>query len=222
VTKAKKVRQIASTLGASTTASKSYRCGVVTVHGVRTTGKWQKELAPILQDNLIFGVHVDYDYSRPTVTARGISERAANDFAAKCEQVVSQGLKVHAVGHSFGTLVVGRALDLKPELRLHRLVLSSSILSHRFEWTRIHKQKRIRKVLNEFCPKDYVVPWGVLYRLLWLPTGRSGTKGFSDTCDGVVANVSYREVGHTRLPTSDHMTKAWIPFFLRGQIPSGN
>jgi hypothetical protein len=200
----------------------SYRCAVVTVHGVRTTGKWQKELAPLLQEELILGFHVDYDYSRPTLGARRVSERAANEFASKCRDAATRVSKVHAIGHSFGTLVIGRTFDLQPEFKLQRLILSSSILTRRFDWSRIHKQRRVKKVLNEYCPQDRVVPWSCAYRALWLPTGRSGTMGFADTCDGAVKNVSYREVGHTRLPTTTHMLAAWIPFLLNGKVPAGN
>jgi pimeloyl-ACP methyl ester carboxylesterase len=204
------------------TAGQLYRFGVVTVHGIRTTGKWQKDLHPILQDNLIFALDVDYGYSRPTWNARSVSERAAHEFGNQCRVIEDRGLGVNAVGHSFGSLVIGRALDMKPELKLKRLILSSSILPCSFEWSRFGAQKRIKRVLNEFCPSDLVVPLSLLYRSLLLPTGRSGTKGFADRGEDVVHNVSYRAVGHTLLPAFDHMKKAWLPFLSKGTVPKGN
>lgn len=150
----------------------------------------------------MLGLHVDYDYRRPTIGARRVSERAAHEFAAKCAELTKKDLRVCAVGHSFGTLVIGRAVDLVPELKLHRVVLSSSILRRGFGWRRLHSQKRVKKVMNEYCPGDWVAPLSVLYRLLCLPTGRSGTKGFSDACDGAVANVTRAGTTHPSPQTS--------------------
>ena len=74
--------------------------------------------------------------------------------------------------NSRSLLIVGRMLQLYPDVRLDRVILSASILGCTFPWSQFGAG-RIGKVMNEHCPSDSVVPLSLIYRLQWLPTGLS-------------------------------------------------
>jgi hypothetical protein len=119
-------------------------------------------------------------------------------------------------------MVVCRTLQLNPELKLNRLILSAAILPCSFPWCDVVSFGRITAVLNEHCPQDRVVPLSKAWLLLGLETGESGCHGFDETCDGAVNNVHYAHTGHNRLITPLHMEEAWLPFLFDGTIPSGD
>jgi hypothetical protein len=201
-----------------------YKSAAITVHGVRTTGRWQKEFATLAGDRLIRASHVDFGHRFPALTPNRCAQDAAEQLVEQYREHRTWGLGVAAIGHSFGTLVIGVALRSFTELEFRRLILSSSILACNFPWKDyVSQPRRVARVLNEYCPKDWVVPLSVVWRPFpfSMPTGRSGRRGFSDTGGSVVSNVRYRYVGHTRLPNRLHMERAWLPFLLAGRIPQG-
>jgi hypothetical protein len=215
--------ELTTEIGApASVARRGYLLSVITVHGVLTTGKWQKDFAPIASDNLIRAEHVDYSYRFPALRPNRQAEAASTDFMQLyMEQRRQWGLPMSAVGHSFGTLVIGRTLELNPYLKLERLILSASILACSFPWSDV-VPGRVGAVMNEHCPKDRVVPLSQSWKFLGVGTGKSGNKGFDNVCSGAVANVHYKHVGHNKLITRLHMEDAWVPFLLTGKIPSGD
>jgi pimeloyl-ACP methyl ester carboxylesterase len=213
-------RAAASRCIASSTIA--YLHGVITVHGVTTTGKWQKQFGTIASDNLIRTEHVDFSYRFPTLRPMRRADLAADDFAHLYDEQRRWKFPVSAVGHSFGTLVIGRVFQIHPDLVLNRVILSSSILECAFPWCAFLTKGRVNKILNEHCKTDRVVPLSLAWRLIGLPTGKSGCVGFDEQCGGGVSNVHYKHVGHNRLSKPLHMEKAWVPFLLHGTVPEGD
>jgi hypothetical protein len=213
---------LAKQIGANPDLARTgYLMSVITVHGVLTTGKWQKEFGTIAADNLIRAEHVDYSYTMPMLRPNQQAEAAGKEFMQLYMGQRHLNLPTAAVGHSFGTFVIGRTLELNPFLELDRLILSASILACKFRWSDI-VPGRVKTVMNEHCPKDRVVPLSQSWKVLGQRTGKSGKRGFDDVCSGAVANVHYTYTGHNKLITRLHMEKAWVPFLLKGQVPPGD
>lgn len=201
---------------------RGYKHAVITVHGVTTTGKWQKEFGTVASDHEIRAEHVDYDYTFPALTPKSKADRAASSFLEKYMAQRQWRLPISAVGHSFGTLVIGRALQTVPTLSLDRVILSSAILDPAFDWSAMLDTGRLSGVMNEHCPSDRVVPFSRSWKLWGIPVGKAGCNGFTGLCGGRIVNVHYGHVGHTKLITKLHMERAWLPYLLSGKVPPGD
>src|SRR5690242_6184044 len=90
-----------------------YNLAVITIHGMNTRGAWQKWTSTPLQDAGIRVIPVDYGYQLvrscvfPTRTADQFVERVVNAWTDHD----NLNLPICAVAHSFGTLILGRALQ---------------------------------------------------------------------------------------------------------------
>jgi pimeloyl-ACP methyl ester carboxylesterase len=190
-----------------------YRGALICVHGMNTHAPWQKFIGPILQDNIIR--YVPHDYGR--LGAAALLPGKVKQLAGQFVDIYLEQCRFHphptAFGHSFGSYVVGRALELNPDLILRRIVLCGSILPCDFAWSRLASNGQVEAVLNEVCPSDWwprvarvIPPWG------W---GQSGCKPFTSPED-LVRNVSHPGTGHSGLLTKIHCQGTIVPFVLHG------
>jgi hypothetical protein len=89
----------------------------------------------------------------------------------------------HYVGHSNGTYLLARALELYPCCRFERVVFAGSVVRSRYDWTRFTAgdSPRIRSVLNYVATGDWVVAWfPKLFQLLPVQDlGSAGHDGFA-------------------------------------------
>jgi len=198
-------------------APPEFRFALLSIHGVRTTGHWQKYMtvplqrAGILYEPLDWGYHWLAPLTRPRATA----EAQVPAVVAAWKTHDADGLHVCAAAHSFGTLILGRTLQLNPDVRLRRIVLFGSILRGTFPWGELAKRKQVTQVLNETCPDDRAVKFAHLLPCKW--TGRSGCYGFA--ASKVVQNRRYDWMGHSDAGHRLHVEKVWIPFLLHGTVP---
>jgi len=189
-----------------------YRGAVLSVHGMNTWGPWQKHISPVLQDYSIRHIPVDYGYQilrviRPLTNRllQLVVEKIVDAF--KAHQHL--GLPTAAIGHSFGTLSIGTALQWTPELVLPRIVTFGSILPCEFPWRRLMERGQVSRVLNETCQRD---GWPRRARLWISGAGPSGCDGF--TREPFIDQEEYEWTDHSRLATEMHCRRVWIPFIL--------
>ncbi len=156
---------------------------VVTVHGVMTRGKWQKDLTPYLARYNLIPYHLDYGFfgvwffllpftREPKV---GWLQRQLDTIIEKerCE-------RVSVIAHSFGTYLTTEVLSREPtQKRFDRIVLTGSIVLEGYDWANHFANRRVFAVRNEIATKDWVVGLAAwtsrwLGWLLKLKAGRSG------------------------------------------------
>jgi hypothetical protein len=188
-----------------------YRGAVVSVHGMATRGEWQKVLTPVLSDALIRHVPIDYGYAvfsvlRPK-TVRTLAGKIADAWTEQCEYVRTPS----AIGHSFGSLAIGKTLQLKPDVGFSRIIVYGCILPRSFPWQTLASRGQVEKVLNEYSPRDRW-PRFPLRRLI-PGSGDAGCFGFED-CGDVVVQTDMRWTEHSDLQHRSHYTRRWIPFLL--------
>ena len=200
-------------------AKAQYRGTVVTVHGMKTRGVWQKDISPVLQDAALRHHPVDYGYLLFGVLLPRIQDAVANKIVrAIDEQQHAVPSGPHGViAHSFGTLCLGRALQRNPSLRLGRICLFGAIMPRDFPWQVIKKHAQYESVLNETCGRD---PWPrtAAKYLSWAGAGASGCDGFLEE-GASVYECPYTWTGHSRLGTKLHCENTWLPFLLDGSRP---
>src|SRR5579872_3960542 len=117
----------------------SFRKALISIHGMKTTGAWQKDINVELQEAGILHLPLDYGYALLSVVRRKKADAVALQIAEKYEhlKIRQPELRITAIGHSFGTLAIGRALQMVAEVRFERVVLYASILSRKYPWGKI-------------------------------------------------------------------------------------
>ena len=160
---------------------------VVTIHGIQTQGKWQKNITPYLAKYGLIPYHIDYGWFSVLKFLCPISrERQLNRIREELRNLVDRAgtRRISVIAHSFGTYLVMEAL-LRDNgaFKYDRLVLTGSIVSRDFDWKVAFEKRWVMAVRNERATSDWVVALADfaarrLRWLFWLRAGDSGRQGF--------------------------------------------
>ncbi|HYP32818.1 MAG TPA: alpha/beta hydrolase [Burkholderiaceae bacterium] len=204
---------------------------VVTLHGIRTRGQWQKQITPYLARHGLIPYHLDYGFfgllSFLVPWARASRVQWLRDELR--DLMDRTGAKrVSLIAHSFGTWLALEVLEAENgNIRFDRVVLTGSIVRRDFPWGATLMRKRwIQALRNERATGDWVVRAAELFSRLAGPVaaraGASGALGFNTACPGVhdravagghseVLNIANydkwaRFIAYPRLP-DDHLRR---------------
>ena len=194
---------------------------VITVHGIRTFGAWQRRLerliAPASKDVRFY--HFEYGYFSLLAfiipfTRWLVVRRFQRELRSIFGRVKPSRLDL--VAHSFGTHLVGwalRGLSSEEDIRVHTVILSGSVLRSDFYWADL-VPTRVQRVINDCGSKDSVL---LASQFLVLFTGMAGRVGFIGM-NGPEFSNRYSNFGHGGYfqdpagQSSDaYMTKYWVP-----------
>jgi WD40 repeat protein/pimeloyl-ACP methyl ester carboxylesterase len=204
---------------------------VITIHGIRTYGHWQKRLRRILESderwhkgpeqnevlNYKYGLFDLLSFMIPFVRNLAV-KRFRNYLETVFED--QDCSRVDIVAHSFGTYVAMEALatpDLPNSVRIDTAIFcGSAILPHRNLSRILGSGRRIRRIVNECGISD-----GVLLLTLPVPgvgmAGRFGLQGL----EGPALYNRYHRVGHSGYFERRHvraydgfMKRWWLPLLL--------
>ena len=199
---------------------------VVTLHGIRTRGQWQKQITPYLARHGLIPYHLDYgffgvlSFILPWTRAsrvqwlRGELRDLMDRTGAK---------RVSVIAHSFGTWLALEALEAENgNLRFDRVVLTGSIVRRDFPWEATLLRKHwVQAVRNERAAGDWVVrAAGLFARLAGAiapRAGASGALGFD-----APATVVHEQViagGHSEVLNIANYDK-WARFIAYPRLPA--
>lgn len=169
---------------------------VVTVHGIRTDGAWQKAITPHLAHEGLIPYHIHFGWFGLVRfllpwTRNGQVERVRNELR---ELLVTAGVRrLSVIAHSFGTYIALEALRRENgQLNFDRVVLTGCILPIDYPWHEMVTAKRVMAVRNDRATQDFVVRlahWASCRPLRWLTrlnAGNSGAKRFSDNLPEII------------------------------------
>jgi pimeloyl-ACP methyl ester carboxylesterase len=196
---------------------------IVTVHGIRTFGKWQERLEKLVlnYDSSLDASFSNYKYGYFSIFAFLIPplrwlvvRRFRNELRALVFR--QPWTRIDLVGHSFGTHIIAWALwGLKQDESavFHTVILSGSVLRSNFQWSRL-VGKRVKRVINDCGTRDTVL---LLSQFLVLFTGMAGRTGFSGMTSDSLRN-RFSAFGHSgyfedgeRRPDDGYMRDNWVP-----------
>ena len=190
---------------------------VVSLHGILSRGAWQKEFSEYLTAEGFIYVPEDLGYLFPLVVLKkGMTIGFSNKLADRLDRLVKrhQDATLSVVAHSFGTLVLGAALDNNPNLRVDKVVLSGCILPSSFPWAKLLNRDQVGCVVNLVSLSDWPVRiTSFLEQCGSKRCGASGRRGFVGKHSRMVQPVS-RDFGHSDWFTTNHLNRYLIPLLL--------
>jgi hypothetical protein len=185
---------------------------VMSVHGIRTRGAWQKQIAPLISESGWIYYPLDYGYFSALHFALPFVRKAKIKwFCDQFDNVRKQypGVRPSVVCHSNGTYIVANALKAYPHIHLDKIILCGSIVRTDFDWNTIFVRKQATLVRNEIGIKDI---WALrAHWLAWGDTGPSGQCGFS-VKNNRLSEATFPEYGHASFQAYGHYEEFWLPF----------
>jgi len=202
---------------------------VFVIHGIRDRGFWTRRIARRIKEmarqrgKLCRTVTSTYGYFPMGPFLLPWMRRSKVEWLL--DQYVTAKVLYPAadfafVGHSNGTYLLAKGLELCPALRFQRVVFAGSVVQRRYDWRRFLRQDssrqalplsthwQVERIVNYVATADWVVavfPYG-LERLRLQDLGGAGHVGFmamsrqfgsSCPADDLVTNIKYIAGGHS-------------------------
>lgn len=193
---------------------------ILTLHGIRTYGKWQDKLAEICKSSEGFTSvkNLPFKYTLISTLSFLIPSRrklVVNDFKKVLNEYLenNRSRRIICIGHSFGTYVLMHALkeledrSLLKELDL--IVLCGSVLDRTFNFDFLDFNDNL-VIINECAVHDLPLAFNEAF----VPdVGLAGVTGFNGFSGKNIFN-RYHAGGHSSFFEDDFMEKHWLPILL--------
>ncbi len=186
---------------------------VISIHGIRTRGTWQKEMTPSL--NYAGFTHVPLDYGRFGLFSFLWRPSRQKQVTAFREAYRLHGARTakgspSVIAHSLGSYIVTEAMA-KYNLRFDRMVLCGAIVRRDYDWDTAYGARFFTRVLNDHGRLDI---WARVAERVLSDAGQSGLKGFTRLAGGHVVNRDHARFGHSDYFYEQNYNESWIPFLL--------
>jgi pimeloyl-ACP methyl ester carboxylesterase len=186
---------------------------VIMIHGIRDAARWQKGFAEVLADSGFVPIAFDYGWFSviPFLFWR-FRKKKIDWFVEKYTQVKRERpeAEISIVGHSFGTYLIARAMEIHaPLIKFRRVLLCGSIVRPDYSWTQMVLRKQVEEVLNDYGALD---TWAALAGWVVKDAGPSGRIGFRDDARGRVDQRYHPEWGHSQYFYRLNYSERWVRF----------
>lgn len=196
---------------------------VITIHGIRTFGKWQLRLEKLVQDNLCVVPFHSYKYGHSSIFSILSTKRHAQeieDLSVCLRNIFSLDSKNRFIifSHSFGSYLVVEALrNLASSgmvLPIKTVVLSGSVLSHKADLSFLAKNDVT--LVNDCGERDYAL-W---FSEAFAPKlGMAGKIGFYGVENRGLINRFFKGGHSSYFDGDDFMKNHWIPLLDSSEMP---
>ncbi|WP_101960045.1 hypothetical protein [Vibrio harveyi] len=188
---------------------------LITVHGIRTNGKWQEKLDDRLDSN--YSVE-PYKYNFFSIF-NFFNEKKVKEEIQGMRRFIEEMLykypkaKFNFVSHSFGTYLVYYALsEIEHSLPIGNIILSGSVLSPSIQIKELHDKHVIDNVVNDCVVLDFPIIAGVAAHARYSNAGIIGIKG-----GGSQVMNRYIKGGHSSYFEDKHLD-SWIDILNTGVV----
>ena len=184
------------------------------IHGIRTTGAWQKQLTPFLVKQGWLPYPLDYDwFGLPRLVFNQARENKIKWLLSEYQRItqIEGTARPSVIAHSFGAYLVARMLYQYPDVKFDKVILCGSIVRQDFDWQRLFARDQVNIARNDYGLWDN---WTSLASFVINDAGPSGKVGFSDQSDRLY-DIKFDEHTHDDYFHHTHYEKYWIPFLRR-------
>lgn len=190
---------------------------VVSVHGIRTAGQWQRDFEEIIEKetqysykSFNYGYFSGIKFLIPTLRKR-IVKRFRDDIEYYINN--NPGQEIIFFSHSFGTYILKSCLEkIEPsDCKINAIVLSGSVISEKYDWSVVKSRHSIEYIVNDCGFNDNVL---LASKMFSPDMGMAGRVGF----EGMLVENRYFKGGHSFISDRDEiMREFWLPV-VDGQI----
>jgi len=199
------------------------------IHGIRDKGFWTKKIARrariCARDNgkklrsvtSTYGYFPMFPFFLPW--ARRLKVEWLLDQYVEAKALYPKA-EFSYVGHSNGSYLVARALEVSDDIKFKHIVFAGSVVRRKYDWRRF-VDKRVRRVLNLVATRDFVVaifPKG-LEEMRLEDLGGAGHDGFHEYPNLDVRNIRYFPGGHSAALAESNWDEI-AKFVVNGTTPS--
>lgn len=189
---------------------------VITLHGIRTRGEWQKTLVSPLIDGGFHPIPLDYGYfTSLQLLMPWTRRRKVEWFRNQYQSLIKPGdPPPHLIAHSFGSYIAAEAMRKHSEIRFGRVIICGSIIERGFPWQIAFSRGQVTCVLNETGGRDVpaaIVGWAVE------DAGSSGRDGFKGSHPCLIESPNPHDA-HSDAFYTARAQQRWVPF-LHGEPP---
>jgi pimeloyl-ACP methyl ester carboxylesterase len=139
---------------------------VISLHGIRTRGDWQKQLSSALSREGFVYEPLDYGFFRAIQLVLPFMRERKMKWFLDQYNAVTKGYynPPSIIAHSFGTYLVARTLGKYAELKFDHVIFCGSIVEIAYPWTRIADSFQVTRVLNDYGGRDFWAKTAVFFR----------------------------------------------------------
>lgn len=200
--------------------SREERHIVISLHGIRTRGEWQKRLAPELAAAGFIPEPLDYGFFCLMKLLDPWSRRRQIDWFRDEYTRVRQRFPtatISIVAHSMGTYLVARSMEIYEEVEFSKVIFCGAIVRQDYPWSGIMNRSQSLRVLNDYGSMDI---WARIVEWVVSDAGQSGLRGFRDGGAGRVVQRCHPEFRHSDYFYTLNYQNNWIPFLLGTDPPT--
>jgi len=186
---------------------------VISLHGIRTRGVWQKELAPELALGGFVPYALDYgSFSALELLWPSCLDKQVSWLLGAYERIrnVTGCERPSVIAHSFGTLQIAHLLKKHAEVIFDKVILAGGIVPVDFPWSELLTWGRVSWVMNEYSGKDL---WPHVARRVVPRAGHCGAAQFTDN-HRALHQVGHAYLGHSDYFSQGHFRYQWLPTLL--------
>jgi hypothetical protein len=213
----------------SRTARRSHDIGwVIALHGMNTRGRWQQELQWLIDLTYRRSIpYANWKYGKVWFTPiviplqRRMIRTLINRLREYQNEVKEQNEVSNppdVIAHSFGTWLLGHALQEEPNLKVGYVVLTGCILRPDFDWKGLVDRGQVKAILNHYGLRDN---WAKIAVYCIPDAGPAGRIGFLKPVGEFLYDISEPDFAHSDFFNGKKLKNVfetfWQPFF-RGKI----
>lgn len=184
---------------------------VISLHGIKTRGHWQKALAPVLAESGFIPHPLDYGwFSALGLLIPLFMKWKLEWLRGEYEKIILRDPQStpSIIAHSFGAWLVANLIKKDPHIKFDKVILVGSIVDRKFDWGKVISEGRINYLKNERGLKDIfprIAEW-FAYK-----AGASGNKGFEGIRSLLIVDRVFPEYRHSTYFNELHYVNEWIP-----------
>lgn len=200
---------------------------LITVHGIRTYGQWQNSLSKEVKKFTRSFEFIEIKYGffdLISFTIPFLRKRKINEIAKRLKLKISENSSKNTtiIAHSFGTLIVSKAMEMLPSsVHVTNVILCGSPLSNKHDIE--HITSRSKLTINECGIQDYIL---LLAKCFILGLGDAGRSGLLTDNSKVFLN-RYFKGGHDlyfkgNAEGDSFFNEYWLPVIVSQASPVSN
>lgn len=197
---------------------------LITIHGIRTHGRWQQDLKSNLDKYSRDFTSIDFKYGFFDLLSFSIPplrKKNTNIIAKRVAKALEENIDkdIHIVAHSYGTYILSRAIQLCSEqVKIKSTIMCGSPLEHDHDIDHIIMRSEL--TINECGTRDSIL---ILARCFILGLGDAGRVGFSREHTSKFFN-RFHKGGHSHYfeqkKSPNFYQRFWLPIMTTGAKPS--